>query len=173
MAELTRRSFLAGSGMAVAGAVAATGMVVEGGADRAHADEQAAEGRVYQVITGELNPQDYNYRQNSGDLSHVLSPWKLGNMEFSNRIVKSAAGSNYEKGGWDKFVEYYRRLAAGGTEMIWVENFAHVFLPYKNVINANIDEFTDEQITALTDAIHAEGAKCGNQLDTMGSGWFS
>ncbi len=173
MAELTRRSFLAGSGMAVAGAVAATGMAAAGGADRAYADEQAAEGRVYQVITDELNPQDYNYRQNSGDLSHVLSPWKLGNMEFSNRIVKSAAGSNYENGGWDKFVEYYRRLAAGGTEMIWVENFAHVFLPYKNVINANIDEFTDEQITALTDAIHAEGAKCGNQLDTMGSGWFS
>lgn len=45
-------------------------------------------------------------------------------MEFSNRIVKSAAGSNYENGGWDAFVEYYRRLAAGGTEMIWVENFA-------------------------------------------------
>ena len=173
MAELTRRNFLTGSGMAVAGAMAATGMAAAGGADHAYADEQAAEGRVYQVITDELNPQDYNYRQNSGDLSHVLSPWKLGNMEFSNRIVKSAAGSNYENGGWDKFVEYYRRLAAGGTEMIWVENFAHVFLPYKNVINANIDEFTDEQITALTDAIHAEGAKCGNQLDTMGSGWFS
>ena len=173
MAELTRRNFLAGSGMAVAGAVAATSMAAEGGANRAHADEQAAEGRVYQVITDELNPQDYDYRQNSGDLSHVLSPWKLGNMEFSNRIVKSAAGSNYENGGWDKFVEYYRRLAAGGTEMIWVENFAHVFLPYKNRINANIDEFTDEQITALTDAIHAEGAKCGNQLDTMASGWFS
>ena len=173
MTELTRRNFLAGSGMAVAGAVAATGLAAGGGADRAHADEQAAEGRVYQVITDELNPQDYDYRQNSGDLSHVLSPWKLGNMEFSNRIVKSAAGSNYENGGWDKFVEYYRRLAAGGTEMIWVENFAHVFLPYKNRINANIDEFTDEQITALTDAIHAEGAKCGNQLDTMGSGWFS
>ena len=85
----------------------------------------------------------------------MLSPWKLGDMEFSNRIVKSAARSNYENGSWDKFVEYYRRLAAGGTEMIWVENFAHVFLPYKNVINANIDEFTDEQITALTDAIHA------------------
>ena len=173
MAELTRRNFLAGSGMAVAGAVAATGLATGGGADRAHADEQAAEGRVYQVITDELNPQDYDYRQNSGDLSHVLSPWKLGNMEFSNRIVKSAAGSNYENGGWDKFVEYYRRLAAGGTEMIWVENFAHVFLPYKNRINANIDEFTNEQITALTDAIHAEGAKCGNQLDTMASGWFS
>lgn len=173
MAELTRRSFLAGSGMAVVGAVAATGMAAAGGADHTYADEQAVEGRVYQVITDELNPQDYDYRQNSGDLSHVLSPWKLGNMEFSNRIVKSAAGSNYENGGWDKFVEYYRRLAAGGTEMIWVENFAHVFLPYKNVINANIDEFTDEQITALTDAIHAEGAKCGNQLDTMGSGWFS
>lgn len=56
MAELTRRNFLTGSGMAVAGAMAATGMVGKGGADRAYADEQATEGRVYQVITDELNP---------------------------------------------------------------------------------------------------------------------
>ena len=175
MAELTRRGFVVGSGLALA---AGAGVLAgEGGAARAVADEQvevaeASEGHVYQVIADELNPQDYDYRQNSGDLSHVLSPWKFGPFEFSNRIVKSAAGSNYENGGWDKFVEYYRRLAAGGTEMIWVENFAHVFLPYTNVINANIDEYTDEQITQLTAAIHAEGATCGNQLDTMGSGWF-
>lgn len=57
--------------------------------------------------------------------------------------------------------------------MIWVENFSHIFLPYKNVINANIDEFTDEQVRELTDAIHAAGAKCGTQTDSMGSGFFS
>lgn len=50
-------------------------------------------------IAEQLNPQDYDYRQNSGDPSHVLSPWKLGSMEFSSRIVKSAAASNYENGG--------------------------------------------------------------------------
>ena len=176
MASLTRRDFMVGSGFAAAaGAVAATG-VTAGGAQNAVATEAAESqggGVVYQVMADSLNPQDYDYRQNSGDLSHVLSPWKLGNIELPNRIVKSAAGSNYENGGWDKFVEYYRRLAAGGTAMIWVENFAHVFLPYTNMINANIDEFTDEQILTLTDAIHAEGAKCGNQLDTMASGWFS
>ena len=63
-------------------------------------------------------------------------------------------------------------MAAGGTEMIWVENFAHIFLPYKNAINANIDEFTDEQVRQLTDAIHAEGAKCGTQTDIMGSAFY-
>ncbi|MFR1168463.1 MAG: hypothetical protein ACLSDQ_13310 [Adlercreutzia equolifaciens] len=32
----------------------------------------------------------------------MLSPWKPGT--GFNRIVKSAAGSNYENGGWDAFV---------------------------------------------------------------------
>lgn len=180
---ISRRNFLLGSGLAAA-AAAGAGLVgcapqapaaAPGADDLAATGEGAAtagEGNVYVSIAEQLNPQDYDYRQNSGDLSQVLSPWKLGNMEFSNRIVKSAAGSNYENGGWDAFVEYYRRLAAGGTEMIWVENFAHIFLPYKNAINANIDEFTDEQVRQLTDAIHAEGAKCGTQTDIMGSAFY-
>lgn len=180
---ISRRDFLLGSGLAAA-AAAGAGLVgcapqapaaAPGADDLAATGEGAAtagEGNVYVSIAEQLNPQDYDYRQNSGDLSQVLSPWKLGNMEFSNRIVKSAAGSNYENGGWDAFVEYYRRLAAGGTEMIWVENFAHIFLPYKNAINANIDEFTDEQVRQLTDAIHAEGAKCGTQTDIMGSAFY-
>ncbi len=183
--ELSRRNFVVGGGLAAAGTVAGvavgTALADEAaqevtdaaaGADVAGtAADAAAQGsaHVYQVIADELNPQDYDYRQNSGDLSHVLSPWKLGNLEFTNRIVKSAAGSNYENGGWDAFVEYYRRLAAGGTEMIWVENFCHIFTPYTCSINANIDEFTDEQIKQLVDAIHAEGAKCGTQTDMMGS----
>ena len=177
---ISRRNFLLGSGLAAA-AAAGAGLVGCAPAPKAAAPAEdlaatggdaAPAGNVYTAIAEQMNPQDYDYRQNSGDLSHVLSPWKLGNMEFSNRIVKSAAGSNYENGGWDAFVEYYRRLAAGGTEMIWVENFAHIFLPYKNAINANIDEFTDEQVRQLTDAIHAEGAKCGTQTDIMGSAFY-
>ena len=176
---------MVGGGLAAAGAAVAVatgaaradetgeGEVAEAAGAGVPADgaAEAPQGtaHVYQVINDELNPQDYDYRQNSGDLSHVLSPWKLGNLEFTNRIVKSAAGSNYENGGWDAFVEYYRRLAAGGTEMIWVENFAHIFTPYTCSINANIDEFTDEQVKQLVDAIHNEGAKCGTQSDMMGS----
>lgn len=180
-AGLSRRNFLQGAGLMAA---AAAGAGLAGCAPQQNAsdslattgesaDTAAADGNVYTSIAEQLNPQDYDYRQNSGDLSHVLSPWKLGHLEFSNRIVKSAAGSNYENGGWDAFIEYYRRLAAGGTEMIFVENFCHIFLPYTNIINGNIDEFTDEQVKKLTDAIHAEGAKCGTQTDIMGSAFYS
>ncbi|OUO92487.1 hypothetical protein B5F40_00900 [Gordonibacter sp. An230] len=184
-AGISRRSFLLGSGLAAATAASAgligcapkqaaeTNGAGNAGPDAGANAQSAQGGNVYQSIAAQLNVQDYDYRQNSGDLSHVLSPWKLGNMEFSNRIVKSAAGSNYENGGWDAFVEYYRRLAAGGTEMIWVENFCHIFLPYKNTINGNIDEFTDEQVKQLTDTIHAEGAKCGTQTDIMGSAFYT
>lgn len=172
---ISRRNFLLGSGL-VAAAAAGSGLV--GCAPKTaqpSAEDAAAEStESASLIRGELlNPQDRDYRQNSGDLSHVLSPWKLGNLEFSNRICKSAAGSNYENGGWDAFVEYYKRLAEGGTEMIWVENFAHIFTPYTNRINGNIDEFTDEQVRQLTDAIHAAGAKCGTQSDYMGSEFFT
>ena len=69
-------------------------------------------------------------------------------------------------------VEYYRRLAAGGTEMIWAGNFVRIFLPYKNVTNGNIDEFAGEQVRQLIDAIHAQGAKCGTQTDIMGSAFY-
>lgn len=69
-------------------------------------------------------------------------------------------------------MEYNRRLAAGGTEMIWAENFVRIFLPYKNVTNGNIDEFADEQVRQLIDAIHAQGAKCGTQTDIMGSAFY-
>jgi 2,4-dienoyl-CoA reductase-like NADH-dependent reductase (Old Yellow Enzyme family)/thioredoxin reductase len=177
---LSRRSFLVGGGLAAA-AVAGSGLIgcspQTGSTSQPPGNEPAASTASGEQggnqIRGELlNPQDYNYRSRDGGLSNVLSPWSLGNLEFSNRIVKSAAGSDYENGGWEAFVEYYKRLAEGGTEMIWVENFAHIFVPYINVINANLDEFTDEQVMALTSAIHAAGAKCGTQSDIMGSAFY-
>lgn len=56
--------------------------------------------------------------------------------------------------------------------MIWAENFVRIFLPYKNVINGNIDEFADEHVRQLIDAIHAQGAKYGTQTDIMGSAFY-
>ena len=32
------------------------------------------------LIAEQLNLQDYDYRQSSGNLPHVLSPWKFGSM---------------------------------------------------------------------------------------------
>jgi 2,4-dienoyl-CoA reductase-like NADH-dependent reductase (Old Yellow Enzyme family) len=183
LAGISRRKFLVGGGLAVAAAATAgTGLIgcspqsepgpSSGSNTGADSPPPANTGNIYQALSEQLNPQDYNYRSNTIGLTNVFSPWKMGNLEFTNRIVKTAAGSNYENGGWDKFVEYYKRIAEGGTEMIIVENFAHIFQPYTNVINANLDDFTDEEIHALTDAIHAAGAKCATQTDIMGSAFF-
>lgn len=178
---IDRRRFLAGVGIA---GVSAAGAGLAGcsprsagetAADGTEASTSAAneEGAAYRSIAEQLNPQDYDYRQNSGDLSHVLSPWKLGNLEFQSRIAKSAAGSNYMFGGWDAFAEYYRRIAAGGTEMIWVETFAHIYQPYTHKRFPNIDEYDDDQVRAFVDALHAEGAKVGTQTDIMSSAFLT
>jgi 2,4-dienoyl-CoA reductase-like NADH-dependent reductase (Old Yellow Enzyme family)/thioredoxin reductase len=178
--KISRRSFLKGLGVAAVGS-ATVGVTAElagcatpaTNAPTAETPESSRESSIYQVIGEKLNPQDYDYRGNSGDLSHVLSPWKLSNMEFSNRIVKPAAGSNYERASWDTFIEYHERMAKGGIELIWVKNFTHIFLGYTHIATPNIDTFVDEDVIRLTDAIHAAGAKCGTQTDLMGSAFQS
>ena len=125
---LTRRSFLgtaalAGLATAAAGLVGCSSNQGSSGAAAAAdstkaADSvtaQAADGVASNVTEGGnqaytawsegINPQRDDFRQTPGDLSHVLSPWKLCDWEFSNRIVKSAAGSGYIFGGWDIFTE--------------------------------------------------------------------
>ena len=174
--SISRRQFL--TGMGAAGAVAAGSTLV--GCTPKQPDptpeptpEPAAQSNVYQDISAKLNPQDFDYRSATKGLSHVLSPWKLGGLQFSNRIVKAASGAMYHRGGWAQMVEYYRRLAAGGTEMVWVENFNHIFQPYTHFALPNIDDIDPEEVKQLTAAIHAEGAKCGTQSDFMASRFYS
>lgn len=108
-----------------------------------------------------LNPQDYNYRQNSGDLSSIFSEWKLGPLTLHHRMVKSAAGSEvFEHGIPEEAIEYYANFARGGVEMVWVENFGSSFF------GADLSTFP---IKEVLDAIHAEGAYAGYQFDTMGT----
>lgn len=192
MATLSRRSFLLGSGVA---ALAAGAGLVGCGSNRPapvdpdeqkpaqsdQADEPADAGEQPVAQAAEpaaeptkLNPQDYDYRSNSGNLSHVLSPWSMGGMNFTNRIVKSAAGSSFKGGGWDVFIEYYEHMAQGGVEMIWVENFFHALVPYTNRLKDNIDEVGDKyDVPLLVDRLHEAGAKAGTQIDTMASSFMT
>lgn len=69
-----------------------------------------------------LNPQDYDYRQNTTDFATLFSPLKIGPISIGHRIVKSAAGSaTYLAGLTDELLQYYVQFAKGGVELIWVE----------------------------------------------------
>jgi 2,4-dienoyl-CoA reductase-like NADH-dependent reductase (Old Yellow Enzyme family)/thioredoxin reductase len=72
-----------------------------------------------------LNPQDYDYRQNTTDFKTLFSPLKIGSLTLSHRMVKSAAGSAaYLAGLTDELLQYYVNFAKGGLELIWVEGIA-------------------------------------------------
>lgn len=183
---LTRRSFL-GTVFATGLTTAAAGLVgcspnsspspheSDEGQDKSSlAASGDSSGTAYTAWSEGVNPQSNEFREASGDLSQVLSPWTLGNWEFSNRIVKSAAGSGYIYGGWDIFTEYYERFAQGGVEMIWCEGLFHCFGPYGNNKYDDVDEIADKyDFASFIDRIHAAGAKIGIQLDTSSSDFTS
>ncbi len=78
-----------------------------------------------------LNPQDYDYRQNTTDLKTLFSPLQIGPLTLNHRMIKSAAGSAaYLAGLTDELLEYYVQLAKGGLELIWVEGIGELEPPY-------------------------------------------
>lgn len=124
---LSRRQFLTGIGVA---GVAAAGAGLAGCAPQ-QAAETAAEGSATAsggagggdlIAAASLNPQDYDYRQNTTDFKTLFSPLKVGSLELGHRMVKSAAGSACYLAGFTKELsEYYVNFAKGGVELIWVE----------------------------------------------------
>jgi 2,4-dienoyl-CoA reductase-like NADH-dependent reductase (Old Yellow Enzyme family)/thioredoxin reductase len=77
-----------------------------------------------------LNPQDYDYRQNTTDFKTLFSPLKIGPLTLNHRMVKSAAGSAaYLAGLTDELFQYYVNFAKGGVELIWVEMVADLEPP--------------------------------------------
>ncbi|HOW92646.1 MAG TPA: twin-arginine translocation signal domain-containing protein, partial [Anaerolineaceae bacterium] len=69
-----------------------------------------------------LNPQDYDYRQNTTDFKTLFSPLTIGPLTLNHRMIKSAAGSaTYLAGLTDELLQYYVNIAKGGIELIWVE----------------------------------------------------
>ena len=134
---------------------------------KAPSEPQGASGDQGLIPSATLNPQDYDYRQNSGDLSAVFSEWKLGPLTLSHRIVKSAAGSDtWNNGLGEEMIEYYMNFARGGVEMIWVENFANLLTKYPVPSKTDLDEYDTKQ---LVDPIHEAGAYIGYQFDSMGA----
>jgi 2,4-dienoyl-CoA reductase-like NADH-dependent reductase (Old Yellow Enzyme family) len=111
-----------------------------------------------------MNPQDYNYTDNTMELSTLFSEWQLGKLTIPNRMVKSAAGSSTAPNGMEATIEFYSNIAKGGIGMLWVENFTSLMPDYLNADKADIDDWG---IGKLVDAVHAEGASIGYQFETM------
>lgn len=134
---LSRRQFLTGVGVAGV-AAAGAGIVgcspaparsdapVNGGS--ASSGDASADSEL--IAAASLNPQDYDYRQNTTDFKTLFSPLKIGSIDLNHRMVKSAAGSAcYLAGLTDELVEYYVNFAKGGVELIWVEGISEMEPP--------------------------------------------
>lgn len=162
---VSRRNFLKGATFGAMGAGIAgfglhtpsAGVAYATEADSAVEGVEAAAPAQDLLYTAYVNPQDYDYRQNSGDTSALFSDWKLGSIDLSCRMVKSAAGSaTYLAGYTDELYQYYLNLARGGVEMIWVEGEAFA-LP------ADGSEVSQEAIDFFTQ-LTAECADYGSKL---------
>lgn len=131
-------------------------------------DMQAAEATA--AGTSALNPQDYSYTTNSiTDFTKtaLFSNWQLGPLTLHHRMVKSAAFQlAFMKNIPDEYIGYYERMAKGGVEMIWIENFANMWdmtaSPFKQ-------DYSMYDVKGMVDRLHAAGAYVGCQFDTMGA----
>ena len=123
---ISRRTFLAGASTAAASAlVASSAIAEEAKSEQADAQVESAQAADELLYTASINPQDSDWLGTETDFTTLFSPWKLGNIELSHRMVKSAAGSaTYLAGYTDELFDYYVNLAKGGVEMIWVEGEA-------------------------------------------------
>jgi 2,4-dienoyl-CoA reductase-like NADH-dependent reductase (Old Yellow Enzyme family) len=164
----TRREFLKAAAAGTAGVAALSSLgacvsAAEAGAAGAGPESSRGGGAA-------LNPQDYRYTSNSiSDFSKttLFSPWKLGPFSFNHRMVKSAAFQlAFLRNIKDEYIEYYERMAKGGVELIWIEDFANLWSFTASPMKQDIGAY---DVTALLEALHNAGAKVGYQFDTMGS----
>lgn len=134
--SISRREFLKGTTVGAAGIAATTILsgcapkvvdvdapppttVPEVGAPAAEVNPVVEQKLIPQAY---LNPQDYDYRQNTTDFKTLFSPITIGSLTLNHRMVKSAAGSaTFLAGLTDELLEYHIQLAKGGVELIWVE----------------------------------------------------
>ena len=132
MNQISRRDFL--KGMA-AGAVGVAGLGLIGGAAPEAAaaplkDIASAAPNSDKLWTAYINPQDESYRTATKELKTLFSPIKIGSMESSHRMIKSAAGSAcYLAGLTDELLQYYVNFAKGGVEIIMVEGISELEIP--------------------------------------------
>ena len=132
MKEISRRTFIKGAA-ASALSVAALGKL-GGFTTRAAAEEAPAAADQYApnelIPNAYLNPQRTDFRTNTKELKTLFSPLKIGPLELSHRMVKSAAGSAcYLAGLTDELLQYYVNFAKGGVELIYVEGIGELEPP--------------------------------------------
>lgn len=169
---LTRRGFLKGAAAITAGGVLSGGALagcapkapIEATAGASSDVAETSEALRVRQAPALLNPQDTEYRSNTTDLATVFSSVSIGSLELSNRIVKSAAGSDTQNNA-EEIIAYYRNFAKGGVELIWVEDCADKFEHFPNGRAKSLDEIPLEGIAA---AVHDEGAYIGYQISCMG-----
>jgi 2,4-dienoyl-CoA reductase-like NADH-dependent reductase (Old Yellow Enzyme family)/thioredoxin reductase len=138
---ISRRTFLKGAA-GVAGVAAIGGLVGCSSDEESDKSTKTAgksskdDSKVGGAVAGELiaaaylNPQDYDYRQNTTDFKTLFSPLKIGSLNLNHRMVKSAAGSATYLGGLtDELLQYYVNFAKGGVEFILVEGIAELEPP--------------------------------------------
>ncbi len=170
--SLTRRGFLTGAAATAAGGLLAGGMLAGcAPQEKAPADQKGAAGASEADLSAEvrqapskLNPQSDDYRGNTTDLATLFSGVRIGSLELSNRMVKSAAGSDTQ-GNEDEIVAYYRSFAQGGIDLVWMEDCADKYEHFPNARAQSMDKVPFERIA---DAIHEEGAYVGYQISCMG-----
>ena len=170
--SLTRRGFLTGAAATAAGGLLAGGMLAGcAPQEKAPADQKGAAGASEADLSAEvrqapskLNPQSDDYRGNTTDFVTLFSSVKIGSLELSNRMVKSAAGSDTQ-GNEDEIVAYYRSFAQGGIDLVWMEDCADKYEHFPNARAQSMDKVPFERIA---DAIHEEGAYVGYQISCMG-----
>lgn len=169
--NVSRRNFLKGAtfsamGVGIAGlGLNATSAGVAFAAEGEKVDEVGAASSQDLLYTAYVNPQDYDYRQNSGDVSALFSDWQLGPLSLSCRMVKSAAGSaTYLAGYTDELYQYYLNLARGGVEMIWVEGEAFAMPTDGSEVPQEAIDF----FTSLTAECADYGSKLGFQWAPFG-----
>ena len=113
-----------------------------------------------------INPQELNFTNTITDFSKsaLFSDWQLGPHTIHNRMVKtSALNWNFSRHNPDEYIGFYKRMAEGGVEMIWVEDFADTWNRFKGGNNP----MENYDIQGLLDALHGAGAKVGYQFGTM------
>ena len=163
---ISRRTFLAGASTAAASAlVASSAIAEEANSEQADAQVESAQAADELLYTASINPQDSDWLGTETDFATLFSPWKLGNIELSHRMVKSAAGSaTYLAGYTDELFDYYVNLAKGGVEMIWVEGEAFA-LGEDGTFGAEALDFGKR----LVEACASYGSHLGYQWALFGS----
>lgn len=168
---LSRRSFLKGAAFTAAGgALVGSGLVgCAPKADTAPAASSASapaadDATAIRQAPSKLNPQDADLAKGASDFATLFSGVKIGSLELSNRMVKSAAGSDTQSNE-DEIVDYYTSFARGGIDLVWMEDCAD---KYEHFPNARAQAMDKIPFKRIADGIHEEGAYVGYQLSCMG-----